>query len=192
MKKEISLKQLYVESFQFIKKTRKTIFICLGIFILMALVGFFISPPKEIELQIMEQLRQIGARFQGLSCSETIWAIFSNNVYVSFLSVITGIAFGIVPVFIAMSNGYVIGFVANKVVTKEGLLVLLKLLPHGIFEIPAIMISIGLGIRLGQIWKNKESAKTTWKKITLAFILIVVPLLIIAAIIEGLLIFYLS
>ena len=50
-------------------------------------------------------------------------------------------------------NGYVLGFVAELAVKSPknplGILILWKLVPHGIFELPAILISIGLGIKLG-------------------------------------------
>jgi stage II sporulation protein M len=57
--------------------------------------------------------------------------------------------FAITPLVVLVVNGYVLGFVANKSVGSQGILVLWRLMPHGIFEIPAIIISIAVGIRLG-------------------------------------------
>ena len=66
---------------------------------------------------------------------------------------------------------------------KEGIFILWRLLPHGIFEIPAILISTSLGIRLGTDFKNfKKNLKSAIR----VFLLIIVPLLVIAGIIEGL------
>jgi len=191
--KKTSLWQLYRESFKFIKQIKGQIFLCVGIFIFMIFIGFFISPSAEIELQILEQLKQMAIKFEGLNIFQTTWEIFSNNVYVSFLSIVLGIFLGIVPLLISIFNGYIIGFVVNRVSDQEGLSILWQLLPHGIFEIPAIMISVGLGLTLGSfMFKEGESRKNIIKNVALSFILIVVPLLIIAAIIEGMLIFYLS
>ena len=51
--------------------------------------------------------------------------------------------FGVVSI---AFNGYVIGFILEKSVLIDGLGVLWKLVPHGIFELPAIFISFGLVI----------------------------------------------
>jgi len=64
-------------------------------------------------------------------------------------------------------------------------------LPHGIFELPAIIISFALGIKLGSF----VFAKEPWAELRRfvincirIFFFIVIPLLVIAAIIEGILI----
>lgn len=193
MKKEKDLLQFYKESFEFIKESKRKIFICISVFIFMILIGFLISPPAEIESQILEQIKQMALRFEGLNIFQTIWEIFSNNVYVSFLSIILGIFLGVIPMVISISNGYIIGFVMKKVSDQEGLYILWQLLPHGIFEIPAVMISVGLGLVMGGLmFRDNETRKTMLKNMFLSFVLIVVPLLIIAAIIEGILMFYLA
>tara|TARA_Y100000034_G_C6716675_1_gene316852 strand:- start:368 stop:697 length:330 start_codon:yes stop_codon:yes gene_type:complete len=106
-----------------------------------------------------------------------------------------GIFLGIFSFLILIVNGYVLGFVASKSVAVEGILVLWRLLPHGIFEIPAVMISAGLGLKLGAYLfvKHKKGDFKQWLLNSLrVFLFIVVPLLIIAAIIEGILIIFLS
>ena len=89
-------------------------------------------------------------------------------------------------------NGYILGFVMLKSVQANGALVLWKLLPHGIFELPALFISLGLGVKLGAFIFKKNKIKTL--KIYLfesarVFVFVILPLLFIAAIIEGSLIF---
>ena len=75
---------------------------------------------------------------------------------------------------------------------EGGLLILLNLLPHGIFELPAIFLAFGLGLKFGTFWMKKKKIKTLldyfWNSLRV-FLLIILPLLIIAAIIEGILIF---
>jgi stage II sporulation protein M len=76
-------------------------------------------------------------------------------------------------------------------VQSSGLTSLLNLLPHGIFELPAIFISLGLGLKLGTTWFKKNIAETFrkyfWESLRV-FVWIILPLLSVAAIIEGLLI----
>ena len=89
-------------------------------------------------------------------------------------------------------NGYVLGFVAYLVVNSDGILVLWRLFPHGIFELPAIFISLGLGLKVGTFIFQKKKFESL-KKYSLnslrVFLFIVLPLLIIASIIEGSLIY---
>ncbi|MBC8434888.1 stage II sporulation protein M [archaeon] len=130
--------------------------------------------------------------FEGKNLPETISLIFINNFRTGLSSILLGIIFGILPLISAIFNGYVVGFVINLVVAEEGFLVLWRLLPHGIFEIPAVLISMGLGLRigLGLFKKNsKKLLKRNFNESLKVFFVIVLPLLIIAAIIEGTLIF---
>jgi len=90
-----------------------------------------------------------------------------------------------------ISNGFIPGFVAAITVKQEGIWSLWRLLPHGIFEMPAIFISFGMGIKLGTFIFEKEKKKTFieyFKKSMLVFFTIIVPLLVVAAIIETILI----
>lgn len=96
---------------------------------------------------------------------------------------IFGILLGILPFLALVVNGYVLGFVANQAIAIDGIFVLWRLLPHGIFEIPAILISTALGIRLGTDLKNIKKNFISSIRI---FLLIVIPLLVIAGLIEGL------
>jgi stage II sporulation protein M len=74
-------------------------------------------------------------------------------------------------------------------VNLNGFTVVWRLFPHGIFELPAIIISLGLGFKLGvEIFTKRQIAKNLREIFKIIF-LIIVPLLFIAAIIEGSLIF---
>lgn len=192
-RKHKSLKEFYMESFSFIKDSRKYIFIITLIFITFAIIGYFTVLPLELENILKEKLKEILIRFEGLNLIQTIWTIFSNNIYVSFLSIVLGILFGIFPLITSLSNGFLIGYVAHKAVSIEGFLTLWKLLPHGIFELPAIIISLGIGLRLGTtlIFKNRKlKEESIWS--LFVFLLIVTPLLVLAALIEGFLVFFIK
>jgi stage II sporulation protein M len=69
---------------------------------------------------------------------------------------------------------------------------MLKLLPHGIFELPAIILALAFGLRIGMFFYSKNPElefKYRVKNALRVFVFIIVPLLIIAAIIETSLIF---
>jgi stage II sporulation protein M len=186
--KEKTLKEIYSECWGFIKESKKQIYFAIGVFLLFALVGFFAIPPQNLELILIQKLKEISEMFSGLGTMQTIWLIFTNNLFVCFLVIFLGILFGIFPFLTLISNGYIIGYVAQKAVAVDGILVLWKLLPHGIFELPAILISAGIGFKLGtSLFRRKEFLKN-YKKAMLTFFLVIFLLLFIAAVIEGILV----
>lgn len=188
----ISLRKEYKESWEYIKSSRNFVWVVIAIFLVSALSAVIFPTPEQVSQQISQFMKEIVEKTKDMSATELSGFIFLNNVQSSFLGVALGIALGIFPVIFAISNGYIIGFVANMSVKEEGILSLWKLLPHGIFELPAVFISFALGLRLGSsILKSEEfgGLKENLKKSGRSFLLIIIPLLVIAAIIEGILIF---
>ena len=190
-KKKTFFKKHYSLSWQFIKECKSHILFVLILFLFAFLIALYYQPPEVVELmkQFIEDLLQ---KTEGLNAWQMILFIFNNNLRSSFIVMVAGIFFGIFPVFTALANGYVLGFVAEKSVAVEGLDVLLRLFPHGIFELPAIILALALGVRLGTFWFAEEKKKEFIRRLENSlrvFIFIILPLLVIAAIIEGILIF---
>jgi len=183
----------YRKSWDYIKESRNSIFFILGIFIITALIGGLFEAPPLVSQAILEKLKELIELTQGLNTFELIVFIFFNNLWISFVGLILGFLAGVVPFFIAASNGYVLGFVSRAVVQEEGFLELWKLLPHGIFELSAVIISLGLGVKLGMFIFTKNPGKEFKKRFfegIRVFFLVIIPLLFFAAIIEGLLIYF--
>jgi len=197
-KRNFLIKNL-IESWNYIKESKSYIFSILGIFIIFALLGAFMPAPEFIIEQIKEMIRKLSEQTSNLSLHELILFILKNNFSASLSGLILGIFLGIVPIILAIVNGYVLGYVCKITVGATSFFELWRLLPHGIFELFAVFISLGLGIKLGfslfldmgKIKNNKEYFKQILSKIILslkALILIILPLLILAAVIEGVLI----
>lgn len=122
---------------------------------------------------------------------DLLFYLLFNNVMASILILVSGVLIGIVPVFAVGSNGFVLGVLYRHAAevagySKAGLLVL----PHEVFEIPALLISASYGLWLGVIvvrrMRGKESALLRFH-IGHAFrryLTVVFPLLILAAAIE--------
>jgi len=193
-KKNFSLKEEYRDSWGYIKDSRNFIYIVIGIFLIFGLIGFFIPAPDFLMEQILDFIRELLEKTQAMSQMELIQFIFFNNLKSSFFGMVFGIALGIFPLFSSIINGYILGFVASMTVEGEGLSVLWRLLPHGIFELPAVFISLGLGLKLGTFVfyeKKLETFKEFFWSSLKVFLFIVIPLLILAGIIEGSLVFLL-
>ena len=187
------LKKNYLLSMNFIKESKIFIYFITGIFFLFTVIGFFVPPPEAIYDQILKFIEELLKKTQDLSQFELIRFIFFNNIQSSFFGMVFGVFLGLFPVIFAIANGYVLGFVASVSVNAVGISVLWRLFPHGIFELPAIFISLGLGLKIMTFIFEKNKLKTLKiyiKNSLRTFLFIVIPLLIIAAVIEGSLIFF--
>ncbi len=182
----------FQQSLDYLPKIKKHFVFSLILFLVITALGFFfpIFFEKEI-LKLIEELIKLTA---GMNTLELISFIIFNNLKSALFAMILGIFFGIIPIGVIIINAYVLGFVANKTVLAKGTFVLWRLFPHGIFEIPAVLISTALGMKLGFFLfsrheKNKTKEFWKWiKDVLRVFLLVVIPLLVIAGIIEGLLI----
>lgn len=89
--------------------------------------------------------------------------IFLNNAIKSVLTMFLGAFFGVYPIFFIAVNGLVIGFIVK--LTLDGTmtyslfdLIFKLLLPHGILEIPVLIIVTAYGLRLGKLLFNTLGA----------------------------------
>ncbi len=195
MRKKIEKRRrsLLRESLSYIAASKRFIFASFALFLVSALIAF--AFPENFTF-FDKLLKDIVGQIEGKGLFGLIWFIFQNNVSSAFFALILGMLFGIFPIFNAMTNGAVLGYVFSLVsVEQSGFKSILYLLPHGIFELPAVFITLGLGIRLGFFAFAPKGKKTSELKIRLVkslrvFASVVLPLLVIAAIIEGSFIFF--
>lgn len=193
MKKRNFLEKQYEESFAYLKKMKNFIYITIGIFLLFALIGFFVPIPEKLSEVIFNYIEGLLAQTKGFSYSQWFGFIFLNNIVSSFFSSFLGVFLGIYSIMATLVNGYLIGFVSKLSVVDEGVISLWRLFPHGIFELPAIFISFASGLKLGSFvfQKKKEIAFRFFMINTLRiFVFIVIPLLFVAALIESAFIFF--
>lgn len=189
----MNIKKEYKKSWKFLKECKTHILVVVILFFLFVLIGFFF--PVFLTDFINKFIDEVTRKTSGMGFSQLLFFILENNLLASVAGIGLGIFFGVPSLIYALLNGYVLGFVAGKSVSVAGTGVLIRLLPHGIFELPALFISLGLGLKIG--WfvfsgKNKKSFIDVLTRATWTFVLIVIPLLIIAAVIETGLIFLLG
>lgn len=150
---------------------------------------------SEIFSAPLEWIQQLSENIKGFTQSYPAWIIFLaffavillNNSFTCFLGIISGPLLGIFPMFSAFINGGLLGWFAQE----EGPIVFLAIVPHGIFEIPAFLLSAAIGLKLGrEVFKRKAERhlKKELKNGLRFFLAVVLPLLIIAALIESALI----
>ncbi len=183
------LSEQYSKCWKFIKEARWFVVAALGIFATTFLIGF--TFPIFFKTEILKLIQSLIAQTQNKTAIKLIIFIFLNNAQVALLSILLGILFGIFPLATAITNGYLLGFVARETASLKGISILWKLLPHGIFELPAIMLSIGIGMKIGtDIFKDnaKQKLGNDIKEGLRFFVFVIIPLLLVAGIIEGVLI----
>src|SRR3989338_613983 len=80
--------------------------------------------------------------------------IFINNITAALLMIFGGIALGAIPILSVLLNGFIIGYVIAESfftfpmhVFKTGYFIFATIVPHGLFEIPAVLFSATLGLR---------------------------------------------
>jgi stage II sporulation protein M len=187
-KTSFNLIKEYKKSWEYIKESKKFIYIIIGIFFFFALVAFFIPVPKIVEEKIMSFIQELLVQIKDMPLSDLVKFIISNNVKSTFFSIFLGIILGIFPLVGTIANGYILGFVSLLSINEDGILSLWRIFPHGIFELPAMFISLGLGLKLGTfIFQKKKllSLKTYLINSLRVFLLVILPLLVLAGIIEG-------
>jgi stage II sporulation protein M len=176
----------------------RNIFISLSIlFVLSCYFGYFFAgifpdyTKKEIDT--------IREWFENLNLREippiTVFAIILlNNSIKSFVAMTLGVLLGIPPILFVAINGAVIGIFAKVVGDEIGTLTFLaKILPHGIVEIPAIIIASSYGVWLGiQFVKDRKNIDKHMRHATNRFLKVVLPMLTVAAVIETVMISFIQ
>jgi len=98
---------------------------------------------------ILPILEEIVDKTENLTGIGLFFFIFLNNALTSLSAMALGLLLGIFPLIVTLSNGVILGFVLERTAHLAGFHEWWRILPHGIFELPAIFISLALGLKLG-------------------------------------------
>ena len=146
-----------------------------------------ISLPPEFIAAFKEQIASILALPKFLIAI----FIFIKNTSALLLSFALSPIFCLVPILALTANGWLIAFVSTAVIKEESLgFLLAALLPHGIFELPALILgqaaalSFGTMVILALIKKERRNLLLPSLKQNLRYLIIACALLLPAAIIE--------
>jgi uncharacterized membrane protein SpoIIM required for sporulation len=117
---------------------------------------------KEEESKTNPMLATSKSRFSA--------TLITNNTKVSILVLALGVTWGIGTVILLFYNGVVLGAVIfDYVRAGQSVFLMGWLLPHGVIEIPAILIAGQGGLLLGQAligWSSKESLSQRLRSVT--------------------------
>jgi stage II sporulation protein M len=173
----------------------------LKVAILAIFFGFlfgFISPilglsPSVLIDAMNKNLQNISDQLTSKGTVERILIIWENNLQVTTLMVLLGFFLGFFPFFSLYINGFLIGYTVylGTIVDHQPWLLALGILPHGIIEIPTVILAASFGMRLGLQWllpKARGKRKRMLNEALLdcmAILALSYILLLFAAVIEG-------
>lgn len=170
------------------------------------LIGIYLgyTQPEQFFFFLQDQSKQIQQIVEKIAAQDhTQWRlllfVFANNVMVSVLMVYSGVLLGFIPLFTLITNGMMLGYLANLNVPDKGWgEFLLALVPHGIIEIPAVIIACAYGIKFGTVAAKgvlflpsparrmaNNQAFTRLLKVSVPLVLFVCGLLLLAAVVES-------
>lgn len=169
------------------------------LFVGSGILSYFLFLGRERELtyfmeEIMNMFDDKGLFKPGITSFTLALLLLKNNATASFIIYVTGLLPIFIPaVLIIVANGALIGIVFSALKTSgEGILLplLTAIVPHGIFEIPAVVLSASLSfyVSVGIIKKlmdSEFSLRTCLINSLKTFLLVVLPLLVIAAVVEA-------
>jgi stage II sporulation protein M len=180
---------------KYIGEIRAFIGIVVALFVLSAALGYVIPGMyPEVVDALLSGLQDKADQLTGQQPLLMMLGIFWNNAFASLLALIFGLAAGLFPLFFVMSNGIAIGIVLEMIVAKMGasvgiLVFVAGILPHGIIELPAVLISASIGLKLGyhallSLIKRQDMVTGELMSGLRIFVFWIVPMLFVAAFIE--------
>lgn len=179
---------------EYFLSSRKYFIVAADVFIVSFLAGIWISGkyPEGSE-NVLKLLKDNYGGITSLDPLGMMVEIFKNNVRNSFIALLLGLGFGIVPFAFAALNGLVLGILVEYFLKIKGaFFVLAAIMPHGIIELPVVLISVGIGFRLGHtayLWllrfKTMHELQHELEQGIIFYVKIIAPLLLLAAIVES-------
>jgi uncharacterized membrane protein SpoIIM required for sporulation len=127
-------------------------------------------------------------KFEGKHGADFILSLFLHNLVATYITMCLITLWGFFPMVNAIANGLILGWIVVTATGPSLADAAVMLVPHGMFEWPAMMIAWGVGLWRGALYRFGSDPGTyvlRWKQSNRVFFLIVLPLLLLAAMIEG-------
>ncbi len=169
---------------------KRWIFVAIGLFGV-GIASGLVTPVSTAELfsEDLAAIRELAAILGPFQITTAIF-IFLKNVSALLISFVFSPILCLVPIIALIVNGGLISFISVAVVQEESLgLLLAGLLPHGILELPALIMGEAAALSFGALTivalvSKKKDLLLPGLKQNLRYLLIACTLLLPAAIIE--------
>jgi len=182
-----------MKDIEYVYSLKKYLLIAAGVFVLSLILGLLVSAKNPaLSEHYLKAFQESFGWIKTLNPILIMLLIFVNNAFKSLLALLLGLGLGVIPVIFVAGNGIILGMLADVISREHGtLFVLAAILPHGVIELPSVLVSATIGLRLGYaVYLSLKGVRTEIKpelKQGLSFyVRVVLPLLFIAAVIETL------
>jgi len=159
-------------------------------FVLTAVLGWL--APERAMAPVIDRLRPLMLALRSLPTWQLFLVILANNAIKTFFAMMGGVLLGILPTVAIASNGFLLGALCHRASHLMRPLQLVgALVPHGMFELPAVFIAAGYGLWIGagvlERMGGQEGVDIAGRvrHAVRRYLQIVLPLLIVAAAIES-------
>lgn len=143
------------------------------------------------------EMEKIGESLLAVGPVTLFLIIFINNTFKAYVMLFLGILGGIIPALFVFVNGFALGFIAF--IFLQGFTffdLLTSLIPHGIIEIPALIISAAMGMDLGKKYIHCLRTNTHFtahiQKTSRIYWRFLMPTFFVAALVEAFITKYMS
>lgn len=130
-----------------------------------------------------------------LPSASSWWIFFHNTRALLFIASLAVFSFGAAPLLLTLPTMGVVGFFASQAYNlgfNPVLVLTAFVLPHGIFELPAVWLATGFALKIGVALMAPAKGQSVGQGVLVAavnfskvFLLLVLPLLLLASIIEA-------
>ena len=158
------------------------------IFIIALVTGLL--TPLHLTGSTMEDLKQLIKPLEAFNAGTLFLVIFINNAIKALGAIVFGILLGLPSIFFIGTNGFILGIVVSALKADAGYgVIIASLAPHGIIEIPLLILSTSLGMSIGieslrYLMKQRSAVKTQIRLCAKFYVKWILTGLLIAALIE--------
>jgi stage II sporulation protein M len=179
------IRNLFTDSLATISDAKYFILIAFIIYLCASITGWLY--PENFPF-LNEQAEELVSKFTGKNAITFISKLLIQNLIAAYVTTCIISLWGFFPALAAISNGLLLGWAITNVPTSYYSKVIILLIPHGVFEWPAMSIGWGIGMWKGLGYRFssiRPTYKERFKKANIVYFTVILPLLLVAAIIEG-------
>lgn len=159
------------------------------LFLISLVVGLRVSP--EFASGMLEELKlALKPLTESFNPIVVLLIIFLNNAIKALGAIVLGILLGLPSLFFVGANGFMVGVIVTALQSTTGYgVIAASLAPHGIIEIPILLLSAALGLKIGweslrYLIRQKSSVRAQLRQSMKVYLKWILTSLFVAAIIE--------
>ncbi len=162
---------------------------------LLSLMGFAFSlvvgyqMGSSVSESILDDLMGALPDLENMDVTMIFLFILFNNITKSFIWMVLGVVGSFPPLYFSIMNGFLLGTFSYSIVLEHNLAyIAASLIPHGVIEVPTILLSsaagMGLGYQLINRLRGRAGLRAEFGMALQLFITRIIPLLLLAAAVE--------